>query len=240
MLFFMGGSFMHIKAAFAGLTPFERGLWLGSLVVVALSFLLVGSPDYWVLTASLLGATMLIFVSKGEPLGQLLSILFALFYGWISLKTRYYGEMITYLGMTAPMAAASLVSWLSNPFQAGKGQVRVAGLTALRVVVLTVLAGLVTGAFYLILNAWNTPNLSLSTLSITTSFFAAGLTYLRSPYYALAYAANDVVLIGLWVLAGAEDPSFIPMVSCFFIFLINDVYGFFSWRRLRSRQQGIK
>lgn len=42
-------------------------------------------------------------------------ILFSLLYGLISFSFAYYGEMLTYLGMTAPMAVVSLVSWLRNP-----------------------------------------------------------------------------------------------------------------------------
>ena len=231
---------MQIKSALAGLTRFEWGLWLGSLSLILLSFVLAGTPDMWVLTASLLGATALIFLARGEPLGQLLSILFALLYGYISLRFQYYGEMITYLGMTAPMAAASLISWLRHPFEQGKSQVRVGELSAGRVVVLAVVTVLVTWMFYFVLKALHTPNLTLSTVSIATSFSAVGLTLLRSPYYALAYAANDLVLIALWVLAGATDRSCIPMVTCFFIFLLNDSYGFFNWRRLRALQRGME
>ena len=54
---------------------------------------------------------------------------------------------------------------------------------------------------------------------------------LRSSYYALGYAANDVVLIALWVLASLKDPVYIPVTVNFSIFLVNDLYGFVSWRK---------
>ena len=231
---------MKIKAAVMSLTGFEWMLWLGSVGLIALSLLTGKKPDTSVLCACLVGATALIFVSKGEPLGQLLTIVFALLYGYISLRFRYYGEMITYLGMTAPMAVIALVNWLRNPFEQGKSQVRVAELTAKKVIWLVLLTALITFVFYFILEAFDTPNLFLSTVSIATSFSAVGLTMLRSPYYALAYAANDMVLIGLWVLAGQEDSEYWPMVMCFVIFLLNDAYGYYSWRRLRAVQQGMK
>lgn len=228
---------MRIKDAIRALEKFEWLLWLGSLVLIVLSYFWGQEFDPLVLLASLLGATMLIFVAKGEPVGQLLCILFALLYGYISWQQRYYGEMITYLGMSGPMALAVLISWLRNPFQQGKSQVRVERLTALRVVLLMLLTAVVTWLFYFILKWLDTPNLMLSTISITTSFFAVGLTYLRSPWYALAYAANDLVLIGLWVSAGTKDASGWPMVTCFVVFLINDLYGFFNWCRMRMWQQ---
>jgi len=231
---------MRIKDAFASLTKFERWLWFSSLGLIALTLLVGGRPDINVLCACLVGATALIFVSKGEPLGQLLTIIFALLYGYISLQCRYYGELITYVGMTAPMALIALVSWLRNPFEQGKSRVRVANLTKKKVLWLGVLTALTTFAFYFILNYFDTPNLILSTVSIATSFSAVGLTMLRSPYYALAYAANDVVLICLWILMGIQDRSCLPMVACFFIFLVNDTYGYYNWRRLRALQLGME
>ena len=46
-------------------------------------------------------------------------------YGAISFTFAYYGEMITYLGMTAPMAVFALISWLRNPYNGNKAEVKV-------------------------------------------------------------------------------------------------------------------
>ena len=76
-----------------------------------------------------------------------------------------------------------------------------------------------------------------STLSVSTSFIAAYLTFRRSPYFALAYAANDVVLIILWTMASFIKTSYISVVICFVVFLINDLYGFVSWLKMEKRQK---
>ena len=102
---------------------------------------------------------------------------------------------------------------------------------------MVLLALFVTAVFYFILKALGTASLGFSTLSITTSFLASWLTFLRSPFYALAYAANDVVLMVLWTLAAMKDPGSIPMVACFFAFFCNDSYGFFNWRAMERRQK---
>lgn len=103
--------------------------------------------------------------------------------------------------------------------------------------VLIVLTAAVTAGFYFILEALGTANLLFSTVSVTTSFLAASLTMMRSPLYAIGYAANDVVLIVLWVLAALKDPSSLPMVACFLAFFLNDFYGFINWRRMERRQK---
>ena len=53
---------------------------------------------------------------------------------------------------------------------------------------------------------------------------------------ALAYAANDVVLIVLWIMATAVDISYLSVVVCFAVFLINDLYGFLNWLKMEKRQ----
>ena len=227
-------------SSFQTLTKFERGLWLTSLSVTLLSYLLSylfsGSSDVLNVTASLIGVTALIFVAKGHVLGQLLTVVFAIFYGIISIIFTYYGEMITYLFMTVPMAVLAAIEWMKNPYQ-GTREVKVHHVTKKQLAVMWALAALVTVLFYFILKALNTANLFFSTLSITTSFVASYLTFLRSPYYALGYSANDVVLIILWILASVEDISYLPMVACFIMFLFNDLYGFYNWGRMQKRQE---
>jgi len=226
---------MKFKNSFCDLTKFELGLWLTSVLVVILSFLLSGGNDILTITASLIGVTALIFVAKGYVLGQILTVIFALFYGIISFYFRYYGEMLTYLCMTAPIAVSSVISWMKNPYKDTK-EVAVRKLKKSDIVSVFALALMVTAIFYFILAYLNNENLLFSTISVTTSFIACYLTFLRSPYYALGYAANDIVLIILWILASVEDISYIPMVFCFIMFLVNDLYGFFNWLRMEKRQ----
>ena len=94
----------------------------------------------------------------------------------------------------------------------------------------------VTVVFYFILKHFDTANIIPSTISVTTSFMAVYLTFRRCPTFALAYAANDIVLIVLWILASCMDMRNISVVVCFIAFLLNDVYGYISWQRMKKRQ----
>lgn len=161
---------MNLKNAFRDLTKFEWGLWLTSVTVIIISALIVPNPDIVSMIASFIGVTALIFVAKGYVLGQILCIIFAVFYGIVSFYARYYGEMITYLGMSAPAALFATISWIRNPYKK-TSEVKVARLTKGKAVLLVVAAILVTWAFYYILGALGTANLLVSTISVATSFF---------------------------------------------------------------------
>ncbi len=227
---------MNFKNPFKTLTKFEWLLWLLSVLTVSLSYLFVPERDLLTLLSSLIGVSALIFVAKGHVLGQALCIIFAVFYGIISFYFKYYGEMITYLGMSAPSALAALITWIRHPYK-DSAEVEVKRLSKKDVHLLCFLTAAVTIIFYFILKALGTANLAVSTVSVTTSFLASFLTILRSPYYALAYALNDIILIVLWVLAALSDISSLPMIACFVAFFANDIYGFVSWSRMRKRQK---
>lgn len=212
-------------------------LWGISVSFILLSFCIYDRTNYMTLCASLIGVTSLIFNAKGNPFGQFLMILFSLLYGIISYTFTYYGEMITYIGMTMPMAVFSLISWLRNPYNGNKNEVKVNCIGKRERLFMWIGALAVTCIFYFILAYFHTANIVPSTISVTTSFLAVYLTFRRSPYFALAYAANDIVLIVLWVLASTCDTRYISVVVCFIAFLANDIYGFINWRKMKRKQQ---
>ena len=213
-------------------------LWCFSVALIILSFCFFDRTNYLTLAASLIGVTSLIFNAKGNPFGQLLMVIFSLLYGIISFTFSYYGEMITYLGMTLPMSVTALVSWLKNPYEKGKNEVKVnTSFSKKEILFMIFLTLAVTLIFYFILKRLKTSNLIPSTISVATSFAAVYLTFRRSPYFALLYAMNDIVLIILWILASIHDTSYISVVVCFMAFLANDIYGFISWRRMEKRQK---
>lgn len=228
------------KAILNYFTKGELALWSLSAAMIVASFLVFDRENFLILAASLVGVTSLIFNAKGNPFGQLLMVVFSILYGIISFTSAYYGEMITYLGMTAPMAVFALITWLRNPYNGNKAEVRINRLKAKEILFMVLLSALVTYIFYYILAFFHTANLTLSTLSVTTSFLAVYLTFRRSSLYAIGYALNDIVLIVLWIAAARSHISYWSVVICFVMFFVNDIYGFMNWSKMQNRQEAKK
>ncbi len=218
-------------------TKIEKILWCSSVALIFISFIIFDRENYMTLLASLIGVTSLILCAKGNPIGQVLMVIFSIVYGIISYSFAYYGEMITYLGMSGPMALFALIAWLKNPYKGKKSQVKVNKISKNETVFMLILSVLVTILFYFILKNFGTANLIPSTISITTSFIAVYLTFRRSPYFALVYAINDLVLIVLWTLATLTNINYISVLICFFVFFVNDIYGFISWLKMEKLQK---
>ena len=227
----------RVKMILHYFSKLEWVIWISSVMLILLSFMIFDKENYMTLLASLLGVTAIMLGAKGNPLGQLLMVVFSLLYGVISYSFSYYGEMMTYLGMTMPMAVLALISWLKNPFEGNKAEVKVNQISKKEIGFMWVLTIVVTVAFYFILEAFDTANIVPSTISVTTSFVAVYLTFCRSPYFSLAYASNDIVLIVLWVLASMEDMTYLSVVVCFVALLVNDLYAFVSWKKMEQRQR---
>ncbi len=218
-------------------TKFEIILWACSVGVVIFSYVGFGRQIDLAFFATLIGVTSLIFNAKGNPIGPALMMVFCMIYGYISYTFAYYGEMITYLGMSWPMAALSVVSWLKNPYKNKKSQVTINSIGKKEILFVILCSIPVTFLLYFLLKFFDTNNLALSTFSVTTSFLAAYFTFRRSPYFALAYVVNDLVLIALWILATFEDFSYLSVVICFVMFLVNDSYSFINWKRMQRKQR---
>lgn len=218
-------------------TKFEIALWGTSIACIIAGFIVFEGSSFLTLIASLVGVSAILIYSKGNPVGQLLMVIFSVLYGIISFSSHYYGEMVTYLGMTGPMAVFAFVSWLRHPYKGNRSQVEVNEIKRPEYGLLIVLTIVVTVAFYFILAYFDTASLLVSTLSVTTSFVAVYLTWRRSKFFSLAYACNDVVLIVLWTIASTIDRRYISVIICFIAFLANDIYAFINISRLALCQK---
>ena len=121
----MGILILTMKKIFPTFTKFEIFLLIFSLFTISSTFFIFDGKNYLAMIASLVGAIAIIFCAKGNPIGQGLFIIFGLLYGYISITYAYWGEMLTYLGMSVPMAIYSLITWLKNPYNDNQAEVKV-------------------------------------------------------------------------------------------------------------------
>lgn len=224
----------HLK-----LTKFETCLCLISILVLILGFVFTEEKDVLNLVASIFGVVSLIYIAKGHLFGEILTLVFSILYAYISFKNRLYSELITYGFMYLPLTIITIVSWVKHPYK-DQNTVEISKVS-IRKFILIILSGIVfTFIFYFILRALNTASLYVSTFSIFTSFVASGLVIFRSPFYALAFMVNDLVLIVLWTIATISNPVNIVILLTFIIFFFNDIYGFIAWtKRFKLQQKNI-
>lgn len=227
-----------MKNPFYVLNKKDWMLYLTSLTIVIISNL-IGQFNILNLISTTLGVTCLIFMAKGNVWGHVFSIIFCFLYAVQSYLEKYYGEIIISMVMTLPLAVFSIYTWLKNPFKKGENVVKIKILSLKEKVLLFILAIAVSLVFYFILKALGTESLTVSTISVFTSFLASYLLLRRNSFYAVAYMLNDIVLITLWTIATIKQLSNISILACFLTFFFNDLYAFVKWK-IREREQGVK
>ena len=72
---------MKIKSYFS---KTEMILWSASVFLITVFFIIFDRENYFIIFASVIGVTSLIFCAKGNPIGQVLMIVFSLLYVIIS------------------------------------------------------------------------------------------------------------------------------------------------------------
>ena len=217
---------------FGSLKRFDYFLYGLSVIIILISNTIIQTQNLSYTFTVLIGLIALIYTAKAHVLGQIFMVIFSILYSLIALNFDYYSEFITYGFMTLPMSVVALVSWMKHPSETHPNQVKTAQLKRIDWLFLVLITFVVTLIFGFVLYLLKTPNLMFSILSITTSFVAVYLTYRRSQYYAIAYATNDLVLVALWGYATFVKISYLPLLICFSLFFIYDLYGFIHWSSL--------
>ena len=216
----------------------EAILLIIELAIPLILYFIFKCDDYQNLLGAQLGIISIFFLAKASLIGIVLSLLFSLFYAITSLNFQYYGEAIIYFAFMIPLGIISGVIWFINRF---KGTTEVAILSTKKIdfIIGPIASVTLTFGLFWLLRYLGTENIITSTLSLFTSFLALYFQIKRSRFTQLFYAANDIVLITLWILATIEDISYVPIVSCFAFLLVNDLYGFFNWSKIKKRQDEI-
>jgi nicotinamide mononucleotide transporter PnuC len=220
-------------------TPVEWVLWLGGIAAIIIGFIVGEEKNYLSLASSILGVTCIMFNAKGSVWGQFIAIGFAVTYAILAYTKNYYGEMIIYLALMLPIHISSIVIWLKNKSDNSERlEVKINTLSKKEYIIAAVIACALCVAFYFALRALGTDNLIISTISLITSLAAAYLMLRRCEYFAICFVLNDVILIALWSLKLYSDGiSVLPSVMSFVIFLANDSYSFYSWKKIKRRQE---
>ena len=220
---------------FEGMKLHEYLILIPSILLVVVAFFIVPEKDYLSSSTAILGIVMVIFVAKAHVFGQFLALIDAILYAIVAYIYHYYGELIICICLYMPIAIMAIVSWAKNKYkETEEVKVEKLGIPGILGIALVIIATAIASFF--ILRALNTPNLIVSVASVSVSAAGGYLIIKRSPYYALLYMINDIVLAVLWGLAAKDAHQYWPLAISFIGYFASDTYGFINWFRLRNKQ----
>ena len=217
-------------------SKFEKILLFGNIIVVS-TIGIFFKADLLTTACSIIGINTALLLAKGKNLGQLLGILITLLYSILSFKNKYYGEVLIYVFLMLPMFVVGTFSWIKHQNKK-TNSVEINNIKAKEwIIVSIVFIGVFIGLYY-VLKTFNTNELIVSTASVLASLFAVYLQVRRSKYSFSFYIVNDIILFILWgtpVFKG--NYTLIPMLLNPVFNFINDLYGFYYWRKTEKIQK---
>lgn len=217
-------------------SKFEKILLFGNIIVVS-TVGIIFKADLLTTACSIIGINTALLLAKGKNLGQLLGILITLLYSILSFKNKYYGEVLIYVFLMLPMFVVGTFSWIKHQNKK-TNSVEINNIKAKEWIIVSIIfIGVFIGIYY-VLKAFNTNELIVSTASVLASLFAVYLQVRRSKYSFSFYIVNDIILFILWgtpVFKG--NYTLIPMLLDPVFNFINDLYGFYYWRKTEKIQK---
>ena len=217
-------------------TNFEKLLLFGSIIIVTITGLCFKS-DLLTITCSIVGIITVLLLAKGKNLGQVFGLLITILYSIVSFKNKYYGEVLIYALLMFPMFVIGIFSWIKHKNEK-TNSVEINSIKKKEWIIISfAFAGIFVGIYYL-LKSFNTSELFVSTISVLASLFAVYLQIRRSKYSFSFYILNDIILIFLWGIPVVRGSYMLfPMLLNPTINLINDIYGFYNWKKTEKIQK---
>lgn len=220
------------------LTTFEICLITVSLLVVVASFVFASEKNYLSLVTTIVGIITCFAYSKAWVIAPMVGTVNNILYIILSFTQRFYGEAIIYLFLQMPIVIIQIVDYLKHKNKDDATIVNVNKVSKKEYLLMIPSIIVLTVGFYFLLKALNTNELLISTFSLVTSLVAAYLMLRRSPYYAIGYLLNDIVLIVLWSMTIATSGlAYLPTLLGFVVFMANDIYGFVNWKIQEKKQK---
>lgn len=228
-----------MKKLFKDWSVFEIILLITSPLIVLLVGIIFKSEVLTMIT-SIVGIICALLLAKGLVLGQFFGIAIVILYSIVSYKNGFYGEMLIYLIIMLPMYIWGIIEWLKHKNRETKS-VEVNSIKWKEWLIVAICSVVVFIGFYFLLEALNTKELIVSTLSVVDNIFAVYLLARRSKYGFVSYIVNDLILIVLWGIPIIQgNLLLLAMLINPIVNLINDTYGVVNWTKIQRKQKEQK
>lgn len=217
-------------------TLFEKIL-LFNCVIINTTLGIVFKSQLITILSPIIGNITVLLLAKGKKYGQPLGGISTILYSIVSYKNRYYGEMLINICVMLPIFILGTITWFTHNNKK-TNSVEINTISSKEWTIVSLLLIVIFIGVYFLLKAFNTNELFVSTMSVTSCLFANYLQMRRSKYSFGFYLVDDVILTILWlspIIHG--NLLFMPMMISTTINFISDLYGFINWKRTEIIQR---
>lgn len=225
-----------IKDFFSDWNLFEKIFLIFGIAAAIISELVWGGDIINLLYVLTYFLTALLF-AKGKVASYFIGIVSVFFYGIVSFRQGYYGELIITACLTFPIMIWGIIEWLKH-IDKEENVVIINQIKKKEIIIVLAAQIVLFWLYYFILKIFNTELLVISSLSVVTSMLASYFEARRSELSMFCYLANDIVIIILWIIPIClGETALISVLVGPILLFINDIYGSYNWLRLKKHQK---
>ena len=186
----------------------------------------------------LTGLWCVILVAKGRILNYYFGIVNCIGYAYIAYSYQLYGEVMLNALYYLPMQFVGLYIWTKNKDPEIVDKVKVKFMTPQQRILWGLASAVATILYGTCLQALGDPVPYLDSTSTTLSVIACIMMTWRYMEQWILWIVVDIASVWMWILVvldkGANDSALLVM---WIAFLINAVYGFYSWIKMYKNQE---
>lgn len=225
-----------VREFFSDWNGFEKGyVIIGVILLTVTEALFPGGLRQYVCSLSLMLSAILL--AKGKVESHIFAIIYSITYIMISMKQRYYGEVIMSLCVYLPVSIFALINWLRH-LRHQDHTVAIQQLSKKELLAAFGSQILLSFVYYAFLKYFNTANIIISVISVIFSILACYFEARISVWSLYCFITNDIITIILWLiplLAGEKQLASILIGPL--MITVSDIYGVFNWHRLHQQQK---
>lgn len=208
----------------------------GGVVAILLASILT-MAEWYIVVNSVLACLCVFTQAKGKVITQFIGITWSVFYIYIAITQNLWGEVILNLGVIVPMYLYGIINWMRHK-QQDNNIVKIAELSKKELTILSCSFIPIFIVIYFLLQALNTAQLLMSTLSFALLVPAMYLLMRRSKYSNYAFLLQDLVYIILWLCVVMQGGgNYLCIVISNIIQVGFDIYAIIEWRKLEKKQK---
>lgn len=204
--------------------------WLAVATAVILGLSIYWKENFIGIVSALTGVWCVIFTGKGKRSSFIFGTINVLFYAIVSLKAKYYGEVMLNLLYYLPMNFVGWFMWKKH-MNEETGEVKKTHLSLKKGTVLYALTAVAILLYGTVLRFIGGKLPYIDSMSTTVSVTAQILSVKRLTEQWVLWIIVDVVTVIMWGINFAKGGENIATLAMWSVYLINAIIMFIKWNK---------
>ena len=205
-----------------------HNIWMLVAITLILILSIISKTEILKIIASICGVIYILGVAKEKRTSQLFGFVNTAIYAYLMLSDKVYGSAIYNACYCLPMLVYTYFTWGKNK---ENSKIKISSYS-IKDRCSLIIAGIVIITGYFVIATHFGVNYALvDALTITCGVFGMYAISKKKIEQWYAFIIVNIANVSMWIIESIKDVSNITMVLMFVIYMINNIYGLYIWKK---------